>query len=46
MQTPADQVRAIRALRAAASDRTQAALSIQPDGSFALPVLMVQASGA
>ena len=46
MQTPEDNVKAIRALQNAASTETRAHFAIEPDGSFLLDMLMIEASGA
>jgi SAM-dependent methyltransferase len=46
MQTPQDNVKAIRALQNAASAETRAHFAIEPDGSFLLDMLMVEASAA
>jgi SAM-dependent methyltransferase len=46
MQTPDENVRAIRALQIAASAETKAHFAIEPDGSFLLDVLMIEASRA
>jgi ubiquinone/menaquinone biosynthesis C-methylase UbiE len=46
MRTPEDQVKAIRALQIAASAETKAHFAIEPDGSFLLDMLMVEASTA
>ena len=46
MQTPQDNVKAIRALQIAASAETKAHFAIEPDGSFLLDVLMIEASTA
>jgi len=46
MQTRQENVTAIRALQAAASAETKAYFAIEPDGSFLLDVLMIEASGA
>jgi ubiquinone/menaquinone biosynthesis C-methylase UbiE len=42
MQTPQDNVRAIRALQAAAADETRGHFGIEPDGSFMLDVHMLE----
>ena len=44
MQTPDENVRAIRALQIAASTETKAHFAIEPDGSFSLDMLMIEAS--
>jgi SAM-dependent methyltransferase len=46
MQTPEENVKAIRALQIAASAETRAHFAIEPDGSFLLEVLMIEASAA
>jgi SAM-dependent methyltransferase len=46
MQTPEDNVKAIRALQIAASAETKAHFAIEPDGSFLLDMLMIEASAA
>jgi SAM-dependent methyltransferase len=46
MQTPDENVKAIRALQIAASAETKAHFAIEPDGSFLLDMLMVEASAA
>jgi len=46
MQTPEENVKAIRALQIAASAETRAHFAIEPDGSFLLDVLMIEASAA
>jgi SAM-dependent methyltransferase len=46
MQTPDENVRAIRALQIAASAETKAHFAIEPDGSFSLDMLMIEASAA
>jgi SAM-dependent methyltransferase len=46
MQTPEGNVKAIRALQIAASAETRAHFAIEPDGSFLLDVLMIEASAA
>jgi SAM-dependent methyltransferase len=46
MQTPQDNVKAIRALQIAASAETKAHFAIEPDGSFLLDMLMIEASAA
>jgi hypothetical protein len=46
MQTPDENVKAIRALQNAASAETKAHFAIEPDGSFSLGVLMIEASTA
>ena len=46
MRTPEENVRAIRALQVAASSETKAHFAIEPDGSFMLDVLMIEASTA
>ncbi len=46
MRTPEDNVKAIRALQGAASAETKRHFGIEPDGSFLLDVLMIEASAA
>ncbi|MGY2052115.1 class I SAM-dependent methyltransferase [Methylobacterium sp. JK268] len=46
MRTPEAHVRAIRALQALASEPVKAHFAIEPDGSFQLDVLMVEARAA
>ncbi|MGE0038336.1 MAG: class I SAM-dependent methyltransferase [Sphingomonadaceae bacterium] len=46
MRTPAENVRAIRALQQSASYATKAHFAIEDDGSFMLDVLMIEASAA
>ena len=46
MRTPEENVRAIRALQVAASSETKAHFAIEPDGSFLLDVMMIEASAA
>ncbi|HSU99620.1 MAG TPA: class I SAM-dependent methyltransferase [Roseiarcus sp.] len=46
MQTRQENVTAIRALQTAASAETKTYFAIEPDGSFLLDVLMIEASGA
>ena len=46
MQTPEVNMRAIRALQVAASAETKAHFAIEPDGSFFLDMLMIEASAA
>ena len=46
MQTPDENVKAIRALQIAASTETKAHFAIEPDGSFSLDMLMIEASAA
>jgi SAM-dependent methyltransferase len=46
MQTPDENVRAIRALQNAASTETKAHFAIETDGSFSLDMLMIEASAA
>ncbi|MGB7974744.1 MAG: class I SAM-dependent methyltransferase [Roseiarcus sp.] len=46
MQTPDVNVKAIRALQLAASAETKAHFAIEPDGSFTLDMLMIEASAA
>jgi SAM-dependent methyltransferase len=46
MQTPDVNVKAIRALQVAASTETKAHFAIEPDGSFSLDMLMIEASAA
>ena len=43
MRTPPDLVRAIRALQAAASAEVRTYFAVEPDGSFMLDVLMIEA---
>ena len=42
MRTPDENIRAIRALQAAASSETRAHFAIEPDGSFLLDILMLE----
>ena len=42
MRTPDDNIRAIRALQAAASSETRAHFAIEADGSFLLDILMLE----
>lgn len=42
MRTPEDNVRAIRALQAAAADETRTHFGIEPDGSFQLDVVLLE----
>jgi hypothetical protein len=44
MQTPQENVKAIRALQNAASTETKTHFAIEPDGSFLLDMLMIEAS--
>src|ERR1700721_641438 len=44
MQTPQENVKAIRALQNAASTETKTHFAIEPDGSFSLDMLMIEAS--
>jgi hypothetical protein len=44
MRTPAAMVAAIHALQAAASDEVRAYFAIEPDGSFLLDVMMLEAT--
>ena len=44
MRTPQEQVKAIRALQNAASAETKTHFNIEPDGSFLLDVMMIEAS--
>jgi SAM-dependent methyltransferase len=44
MQTPDENVKAIRALQIAASTESKAHFAIEPDGSFSLDMLMIEAS--
>jgi ubiquinone/menaquinone biosynthesis C-methylase UbiE len=44
MRTPEDNVKAIRALQNASAEETKAHFAIEPDGSFALDVMTVEAS--
>ncbi|HEY6431927.1 MAG TPA: hypothetical protein VIZ17_08075 [Acetobacteraceae bacterium] len=46
MRTPDDNVRAIRALQAAASAETRAHFAIEADGSFLLDILMMETTAA
>lgn len=46
MSTPAGNARAIRVLQEAASAETKAHFAIEPDGSFMLDVLMIEATAA
>ena len=46
MRTPAPNVTAVRALQAAASEEVRAHFAIEPDGSFMLDVLMLEATAA
>src|SRR5579872_6469050 len=46
MRTPQENVRVIRALQGAASAETKAHFAIEPDGSFMLDVMMIEASTA
>ena len=46
MRTPQENVKAIRALQGAASAETKRHFAIEPDGSFLLDVLMIEASAA
>jgi SAM-dependent methyltransferase len=46
MRTPEENVRAIRALQVAAASETKAHFAIEPDGSFLLDVMMIEASAA
>jgi SAM-dependent methyltransferase len=46
MRTPEDNVKAIRVLQNAASAETKAYFAIEPDGSFLLDILMIEASAA
>jgi SAM-dependent methyltransferase len=46
MQTAEEYVKAIRALQIAASAETKAHFAIEPDGSFLLDMLMIEASAA
>jgi SAM-dependent methyltransferase len=46
MRTPEENVKAIRALQDVASAETKAHFAIEPDGSFFLDVLMIEASTA
>ena len=46
MRTPEENVRAIRALQIAASSETKTHFAIEPDGSFLLDVMMIEASAA
>jgi thiosulfate reductase cytochrome b subunit len=44
MRTPETMVAAIHALQAAASDEVRAYFAIEPDGSFLLDVMMLEAT--
>jgi len=44
MRTPETMVAAIHALQAAASDEVRAYFAIEPDGSFLLDVIMLEAT--
>ena len=44
MRTPEEHVKAIRALQSAASAETKTHFAIEPDGSFLLDILMIEAS--
>jgi ubiquinone/menaquinone biosynthesis C-methylase UbiE len=46
MRTPADHIKAIRALQEAASAETKAHFAIEDDGSFLLDIMMIEAVGA
>ena len=46
MRTPEEQMKAIRALQNAASAETKAHFAIEPDGSFMLDVMMIEAQPA
>jgi ubiquinone/menaquinone biosynthesis C-methylase UbiE len=46
MRTPEENVKAIRALQGAAAAETKAHFAIEPDGSFHLDMLMIEASRA
>jgi hypothetical protein len=46
MQTPEVNVKAIRALQIAASSETKAHFAVEPDGSFSLDMLMIEASAS
>jgi SAM-dependent methyltransferase len=46
MQTPEESMRAIRALQIAASAETRAYFAIEPDGSFMLDMMMIEATAA
>ena len=46
MRTPEENVRAIRALQIAASSETKAHFAIEPDGSFLLDIMIIEASAA
>jgi SAM-dependent methyltransferase len=46
MRTPEENVKMIRALQGVASAETRAHFAIEPDGSFLLDVLMIEASAA
>jgi hypothetical protein len=44
MRTPPVQAQAVRALQAAASDEVRAHFGIEPDGSFQLEVMVMEAA--
>jgi hypothetical protein len=44
MRTPEDNVKAIRALQNAAAEETKAHFAIEPDGSFVLDTMVIEAS--
>ena len=46
MRTPEENVKAIRSLQIAASSETKTHFAIEPDGSFLLDILMIEASTA
>ncbi|WP_330082639.1 class I SAM-dependent methyltransferase [Methylocystis iwaonis] len=46
MRTPQENLRAIRALQAAASRETRAHFAIEADGSFSIDAMMIEAKGA
>lgn len=46
MNTPADNVKAIRALQAGAAAETRKHFAIEPDGSFQLDIMMLEATAA
>ena len=46
MRTPEENARAIRALQTAASSEVRAHFAIEPDGSFMLDIMMIEAAAA
>jgi ubiquinone/menaquinone biosynthesis C-methylase UbiE len=46
MRTPEENARAIRALQTAASSKVRAHFAIEPDGSFMLDIMMIEAAAA